>query len=41
MDTLIELAKDKAPGTVAYFEFIQRMSEGFSGHDGSADGWRR
>jgi hypothetical protein len=28
MDTLIALAKDKAPGTVAYFEFIKKMSEG-------------
>jgi hypothetical protein len=30
MDTLIELAEDEAPGTVAYFEFIQRLQEDFS-----------
>ena len=30
MDALIDLAKDRAPGTVAYFEFIQRLQEGFS-----------
>ena len=30
MDTFIELAKDEAPGTVAYFEFIQRLQEDFS-----------
>src|SRR5215203_1726455 len=30
MDTLIDLAKDEAPGTVAYFEFIQKLSEGFN-----------
>jgi len=28
MDTLIDIAKDKAPGTVAYFEFIKKLSEG-------------
>ncbi len=30
MDTLIDLAKDEAPGTVAYFEFIKKLSEGFN-----------
>jgi hypothetical protein len=30
MDALIDLAQDRAPGTVAYFEFIQRLQEGFS-----------
>ena len=30
MDALIELAEDEAPGTVAYFEFIQRLQEDFS-----------
>lgn len=30
MDALIELARDKAPGTVAYFEFIQNMQADFS-----------
>jgi hypothetical protein len=43
MDTLIELAKDKAPGTVAYFEFIKQMSEGLGNitvppSDGGDDG---
>jgi len=30
MQALIDLAKDRAPGTVAYFEFIQRLQEGVS-----------
>jgi hypothetical protein len=30
MDTFIELAEDRAPGTVAYFEFIQRLQEDFA-----------
>jgi hypothetical protein len=30
MDALISLAEDRAPGTVAYFEFIQRLQEDFS-----------
>ena len=48
MDALIDLAEDRAPGTVAYFEFIQRLQEDFSeitlpdvsvpeGDDGAAD----
>jgi len=28
MDELIDIAKDKAPGTVAYFEFLKTLSEG-------------
>jgi hypothetical protein len=30
LDTLIDIAKDKAPGTVAYFEFIKKMQESFA-----------
>jgi hypothetical protein len=29
MDELIDIAKDKAPGTVAYFQFLKTLSEGF------------
>jgi hypothetical protein len=31
MDELIDIAKDKAPGTVAYFEFLETLSEGIGG----------
>ena len=30
MEPLIEIAEDRAPGTVAYLEFIQRLQEDFS-----------
>jgi hypothetical protein len=38
MDALIDLAKDKAPGTVAYLEFIKNLSADFSAGSGDTGG---